>query len=189
MSYNIEDYKGKIINHYSSIWGGDFQEKKWLKGPIMRVAPHFCVLEYKPYPSRKMWTYATCCMSTNTHQAPIEVHIFSSVQDDSIIELLSEVCYYHNVEANLDLGHTVNFGRPWQDYSKSSFGLLSLPYLNGPKLEIMHLANNKDIHFYWLIPITKTEVEYKKEFGLEALETKFDADNFNYLNPNRRSAV
>lgn len=189
MNYSIEDYKNKIINHYLSIWGGDFEERKWLKGSIMQVVPHFCVLEYKPSSFREMWTYATCGMSTYSHKSPIEVHIFSSVQDDSIIELLSAVCYYHNVEANLDLGHTVNFGRSWQDSSELSFGLLSLPYLDGPNLEIMHCSNNKNIHFYWLIPVTKTEVEYKKEFGLEALEAKFDANEFNYLNPNRKSVV
>ncbi|WP_316820842.1 suppressor of fused domain protein [Pedobacter gandavensis] len=58
---------------------------------------------------------------------------------------------------------------------------------DGPNLEIMHWDNDKDIHFYWLLQITKIEVEYKKGFGLELLETKFDADDFNYLNPNRKS--
>lgn len=99
------------------------------------------------------------------------------------------VCYYHNVESNLDLGHTVNFGCPWQDSSESSFGLLSLPYLDGPALELMPLMNAKNIHFYWLIPIMKAEVEYKKEFGLEALESKFDANEFDFLNSSRRSVV
>jgi len=53
----------------------------------------------------------------------------------------------------------------------------------------MSWGDNREIHFYWLIPITKTELEYKKEYGLEALEDKFDTDEFNYLNPNRRSIV
>ena len=189
MDYSIEEYKDNIVNHYISVWGEDFQERKWSKGPIMESVPHFSILEYKPNLSRAMWTYATCGMSTYTHISPIEIHLFSSVQDDSIIELLSTVCYYHNVEANLNLGHTVNFGRPWQDSSESSFGLLSLPYLDGSNLEIMSSDNQKEVHFYWLVPITKTEVEYKKEYGLEALESKFDANEFNYLNPNRRSVV
>ena len=136
-----------------------------------------------------MWTYATCGMSTYSHKSPIELHLFSSIQDDSIIELLSTVCYYHNVETNLDLGHTVNLGCPWQDSSESSYGLLSLPYLDGPALELTISMNAKNIHFYWLIPVMKAEVEYKKEFGLEALEVQFDANEFNFLNPNRRSVV
>nr|WP_068893378.1 suppressor of fused domain protein [Pedobacter panaciterrae] len=189
MNYSVEDYKSRIISHYSSVWDGDFQERKWLKGPIMQVVPHLSILEYKPYSSREMWTYATCGMSTHTHKFPIEVHIFSSIQDDSIIELLSAVCYYHNVESNLDLGNTVNFGRSWQGSSELSFGLLSLPYLDGPNLETLRWNNSNDIHFYWLIPITKKEVAYKKEFGLEALEAKFEANDFNYLNPNRKSVI
>ncbi|WP_367868214.1 suppressor of fused domain protein [Pedobacter sp. WC2423] len=189
MNYSIEEYKSNILNHYSSNWGDGFQERKWSKGPIIEVVPHLSILEYRPYSSREMWTYATCGMSTYTHVSPIEVHMFSSVQDDSIVELLSSVCYYHNVEANLDLGHTVNFGRSWQGSSESSYGLVSLPYLDGPNLELMSWGDNREIHFYWLIPITKTEVEYKKEYGLEALEDKFDTDEFNYLDPNRRSIV
>ena len=189
MDYSIKNYLQDVINHYISIWGDDFQEKKWSKGPIMETVPHFSVLEYKPHSSNGMWTYATCGMSTYTHISPIEIHLFSKVQDESIVELLTTVCYYHNVDANVNLGHTINFGRPWQDLSPSSYGLFSLPYLDGPNLEIMNSADHKEVHFYWLIPITEAEVEYKKEHGLEALECKFETDEFNYLNPKRRSVV
>ena len=43
--------------------------------------------------------------------------------------------------------------------------------------------------FYWLIPISESEVEYKKAHGVEALEIKFDEAKFNYLDPNRASVV
>ena len=185
----IKEYQQSVLHHYSSVWGINFKHKKWSNGPIVEAVPHFSVLEYKPCLNRKMWTYATCGMSAQTDLFPIELHIFSSVQDESLVELLSIICYYHNVEAKLGLGHTVDFGRPWQNSSTSTFGLVSLPYLDGPKLEIMPWKDNKDIHFYWLIPITKAEVRYKKEVGLEALESKLETDGFNYIDPYRNSVV
>jgi len=189
MDYRIEKYRKKIIEHYINNWGTNFEEKRWDKGKILQVVPHFSILEFKPNESREMWTYATCGMSTASHLSPIEIHIFSSIQDDSILELLSAICDYHNTDNNLDLDHTLNFGRSWQAKSECTFGLISLPYLDGPGLEIMNLGVGKDVHFYWLIPVTKNEVEYKKKYGLEALEAKFEEHRFNYLNSSRESVV
>jgi hypothetical protein len=45
------------------------------------------------------------------------------------------------------------------------------------------------VQFLWLLPITKQEVEFKKKYGLEALEQKFDESAFNYLDPQRKSVV
>lgn len=44
MNYSIDDYKDKIINHYTSIWGDDFHEKGF-KGLIEQVVTYFCILE------------------------------------------------------------------------------------------------------------------------------------------------
>ena len=50
-------------------------------------------------------------------------------------------------------------------------------------------VDSKVIRFLWLIPITKDEVQYKKENGIEFLENLFEASSFNYLDPFRRSVV
>lgn len=86
------------------------------------------------------------------------------------------------------MGHTVNFGCPWFEKSNSEYGLISLPYLDGPLLENLQSSSRK-IQFLWLIPITVSEVNYKKQNGLEALEQKFDEAYFNYLDPYRKSIV
>ncbi len=126
-------------------------------------------------------------MSDLDDENSIELHLFSNKRDESIIELLTTVAYYHKNSNKLNLWHTVNFGRGWQDNSLCEYGLISLPYLHGPYLENMYLDHKKEkcVKFYWLIPITKAEVEYKKEFGMEALEHLFEEHSFNYLNPNR----
>ncbi len=99
--------------------------------------------------------------------------------------------YYHKNFKKLNLWHTVNFGRGWQDNSSYDYGLISLPYINGPNLENLYLESEKEkcVKFYWLIPINKAEVNYKKEFGIEALEELFENHSFNYLNPNRKSVA
>src|SRR5262249_2003043 len=145
------------------------------------------VLEFAPTERRKMWTYATCCMSQPTDTTPIELHIFSSQKDVNLVELLTVVAYYHKTSSKIGLHHTVNFGRPWQDTSLCEYGFVSLPFLDGPDLENLYLPGNKTIKFYWLIPVTKSEVEFKSRYGIEALEQKFDSKNLDYLNPRRLS--
>ena len=76
----------------------------------------------------------------------------------------------------------------WYAGSQCEYGLVSLPYLDGPSLEWLKL-DSINVQFLWLIPITKEEIQYKKENGLESLEKLFEDTSFNYINPFRESAV
>ena len=105
-----------------------------------------------------------------------------------MVELLVATAHYHRTAAKLSLGHSVNFGRPWIGTSKSEYGLVSLPYLDGPSLENLK-ADSKELKFYWLIPVTFSEVEFKKRNGLESLEELFDRAGFDFLNPERSAVV
>jgi hypothetical protein len=58
--------------------------------------------------------------------------------------------------------------------------------LDGPKLEWL---DEPRVRLLWMIPITEAEVGFKKKHGLEALEEKFEAAQFNFLNPFRPSTV
>lgn len=182
-------HSAKIINHYETIWGNYSKSYIWDKGPLEKMPTDFRVLEFQPSVERNMWTYATCCLSQEDDENPIELHLFSSVQDESIIELLTSLSYYHFCSKKLDLWHTVNFGRPWQSVSICEYGLISLPYLDGPKLENLTYEEDQTIKFYWLIPISKMEVDYKRTNGIEALEQKFSEAAFDYLSPNRESVL
>lgn len=119
---------------------------------------------------------------------PLELHLFSSEQDGGIVGLLYAVAHYHRTGAQLGLGHSVNFGRSWLPYSKCTRGLISLPYLDGPALEECHALGN-EVRCLWLIPVTPAEVEYKHQFGLEALEERFERSGFDYLDPERSSVA
>ncbi|WP_413670063.1 suppressor of fused domain protein [Mucilaginibacter sp. Mucisp86] len=183
-------YNKLIKEHYISNWGSNFEERIWTKGPIKEFDNKLTILEFKPTGKRKMWTYATCGMSAFTHEKPVELHLFSAAQDNSILELLTSVVYYHNIYQNLNLGDTINFGRAWQGDSECSYGFISLPYLDGPDLERFYPDNSdRAIFCYWLIPITLQERNYKIQNGLEELEEKLEGSQFNYLDSNRRSVV
>lgn len=182
-------YQEEIINHYKSCWKNEPKIYLWDKGPIEKLPFEFRVLEFPPNRERDMWTYSTCGLSQATDNDPIELHIFSSTQDNQLIELLTTIAYYHRNRCFLGLNHIVNFGKPWQNESISNFGFISLPFLDGPDLENLYFQENgRPIKFYWLIPITEKEKKYLSKFGVDALEEKFD-NGFNYIDPHRQSVV
>jgi hypothetical protein len=181
-------YVKQILKHYENIWRVEGKPKYWYKGPLNRLDPDFYVLEFSPAPGRTMWTYATCGMSSQTDDNRLELHLFSSTQDETLVELLTIVAAYHRNDVKLSLHHTIFFGRPWQEKSKCEYGLISLPYLDGPPLESGEIAGST-VKFYWLIPVTKDELEFKKKRGISALEDRFEVIGVNYIDPLRPSAV
>ena len=180
-------HKERVISHYESCWAARGTEVPPPEGRRHELPADFTVLEFAPRDDRRMWTYATCCMSQPTDSRPLELHIFSPYQSAEPVEILTAVAHYHRTGSPLDLGHTVNFGKPWINESECEYGLISLPYLDGPKLENLTLPDGTVVKFYWLIPVTRQEVEYKKAHGLDALEERFEEAGFNYLDPHRPS--
>ncbi len=176
-------YKENLIKHYQESWNNKGELIMWDKGPTHKLNPDFEILEFAPSKSRNMWTYATVCMSPLEDNPMLELHVFSSKSDSSIVELLTAAANYHQNNARFGLNHTMNFGRPWQDNSLCTYGFISLPYLDGPDLEI-YTSGAIESHCYWLIPITESEVLYKEKNGSEALEELFD-NGLDYLNPSR----
>lgn len=181
------DCSEKIIKHYNEFWG-TFTEYRFDQGPVNELPFDFKILKFAPNNRRDMWTYATCGMFSKLDVNTIEIHMFSPFEHDFLIELLTVIAHYHVTGGNLGLGHTINFGCSWYKNTSLEYGLISLPYLDGPLFENLQ-CDSKRIQFLWLIPITVAEVNYKKQKGLEALEQKFDEVNFNYLDPYRESVV
>ncbi|MEG3088554.1 suppressor of fused domain protein [Sphingomonas sp. PB4P5] len=181
-------WQTSIENHCRYVWHSTPEQCEFTAGPTRDLPEGFVVLRFPPHGERTMWTYATRCMSSHTDANPIELHLFSPWQADELVELLVVTAHFHRTAAKLDVEHSVNFGRAWIGESKCSYGLISLPYLDGPTLETL-TVEQRDIKFYWLIPVTFSEVEYKKADGLEALEEAFEQAAFDYLDPQRGSVV
>jgi Suppressor of fused protein (SUFU) len=176
-----------IAHHYKTCWGVEGKCID-LEGGLRADLPRdFRVLQFQPHADREMWTYATCGMSDESDDLPIELHIFSKNESVELIELLFSIAHYHRTGHPLGLGHTVNFGKPWLADSLCEFGLISLPYLDGPDLENIFFQDGKRGQCLWLIPITRAELDFKKSRGLDALEERLEEAGFNYLDPARKS--
>jgi len=182
------DYNKAIIKHYTDIWHITPNIIKRTDGKIYELPVDFSILEFAPIGERNYWAYATSGMSFNQKEHPTELHFFSPDQSQIEAIILTSIAHFHLFGERIGLGHTVNFGIPWRKYSKCTYGLISLPYNDGPNLENM-VFNKIVTKFYWVIPITKEEREFKIENGLNALEEKFDVSNFNYINPMRESLI
>lgn len=184
----MPSYQADLIAHYRGHWQSQPTPLRSSLPSVQHIAVTFQVLEFAPSPQRTMWIYATCGMSAEHVDLLLEVHLLSANQDLNLVDLLTAVAHYHQTEHALGVGHTVNFGIPWQPGSRCSYGLLSLPYLDGPTLETLRIGG-RHVNCLWLVPITKAERDFKKEAGLEALEELFDQQPLDYLAPLRSSVV
>jgi hypothetical protein len=182
---NSEAYFEAVRRHYEGFWRKVSRPRRWTSGPIAQLPAEFAVLEFGPGQGRELWTYATCGMSIVTGN--IELHLLSAVQAEELVELLTVVAHYHHTGNRLNVGHTVNFGRPWLPGSRCSFGLVSLPYLDGPGVEnLVRPDLGLQVRCLWLLPVTPREVQFKKQKGAEALEQLFESAEIDYADPLRK---
>lgn len=185
---NVKNYPLAIAAHYTKTWGEPFAVHHFKKGPMHVHCPDFAILEFAPSVGQAYLIYATSGMSL-IGRSSIELHLFSATQDESLVELLTAIAYYNaTTEHQIGVGHTLYFGRSWQQKSQCTYGLVSLPYMDGPSVEDFK-DENKVVKCYWLIPITPEEQMYKVNNGVEALELALESANFNYINPERKSVV
>jgi hypothetical protein len=185
---NIPDvYAQALTQHYSRQFGVA-EVLQWSRGPIYLLPAGFRVLRFAPIPPARLFVFATCGMAALGGNEALECILLSPVPDESQVELLTAITWYHTTAARLGVGHTVNFGRAWMPDSECTYGLLSLPYLHGSSLEHFdHSAGRSQV--LWLIPITAEERAFKVRHGLEALESRFESAAFDYSNPHRASVI
>ncbi len=174
-----------LRQHYEEIWRASFTVVAEVPGPVHQIGKGFAVLRSPPRSSRPLWTYCTQGMSQPSDHDPLELHMYSSVQADGLAEVLAMAAHYHRTSGALGLNHTVNFGIPWYPDSPYDHGLISLPYLDGPKLEWLDLEQTR-VRFLWLIAISGPEVKFKRTLGITALEDRMESTNFLYADPFRR---
>lgn len=185
----MNDYDSAIERHYDNVWHCKGRTRSfYAKCRIADINRHFKIIEILPIPARPMWSYATVGMAGESGDRVIELHVFSDTRNLIWIEILEAVAYFHLTEARLGVGHTVNFGVGVSEGSQLTHGLISLPYLDGETLELFRYGNNV-IRCLWLIPISQSELDYKKQYGLERLEKLFELNNFEYANLMRRPLI
>ncbi|MGJ4748387.1 suppressor of fused domain protein [Leptospira sp. SA-E8] len=183
-----DPYVKSLISHYSKVWGSKYNLLKFDKGPVKELPENFRIVEFSPQGSRNYWVYATIGMLFSFTENPIELHIFSPIKERGLLEILYSIAHYHQYEKQLGLFYTINFGRGWIESSNCSYGLIQLPYVDGPAIEIFNFESH-EIHCYWLLPITENEREFKKKNGFDSLAEVFEKKQLNYIDPNRNSLV
>ncbi|MGW5653784.1 suppressor of fused domain protein [Streptomyces humi] len=80
-------------------------------------------------------------------------------------------------------------GRPWLDDSDCDHYLVSLPYPFGPEFEFCEWGDGAHARILWLLPISKAEKDFRREAGLEALESRFEELGIDPVDPQRASVV
>lgn len=180
-------YQAVLERHYAQAWGEGIATVDFPSSTHSHLPPSFTVLALPSHPGRDVWTYATSGMSEGM-AAQIELYAVSNHATDAIPEFLAAIASFHQEMGGVGPGDTVNLGKGWAEGSLCEYALISLPYLEGPSLGMLAAAG-RTVHIYWLLPLTKAEVEFKKLNGLEALEAALESSGFNYLDMMRPSVI
>jgi hypothetical protein len=182
-----------ILSHYRGFWGADnVEEVHWTPEHTASRLPDFHIAKVRPQQPDGMWIFATigAWRATAAEQHGLEFVAAARSASATVLRHLMMAAYYHAgpPENRLGVGHTVAVGEGWVDGSPLDALLVSLPYLWGPKLEHCQLPY-RHIQVLWLIPIYETERAYARAHGADALEQRFEATAFDYLDPFRASVV
>lgn len=165
------------------------EEFVWPLGPMQKLSPHFRVLRVSPGPRTNLWLYSSvgAWEFADDNTGAIEFFIMASEESHRQVELVTMTAHYHR-NHHLGMGHTFPIGEPWLPDSVCDHMLISSPYSFGSKFEICNTVEGH-VHFYWLLPITRAERDFKVEYGLETLEQRFEEAGLEYWNPKRASVV
>jgi hypothetical protein len=170
--------------HFVDHWRTVPHPRRLSAGRFYELPSWFRVLEFR---RERIWCYATVGMSNGVPDG-IETFMITPDQNLRAVEFLYSLTHFHLTGARLDLGHTVNFGEELWPGSNLDHGFLSFPYVEAEGIESFDCGSGRTT-VAWLIPITSSEREFKKENGVEALETLFEKNGLDYLNPWRASLV
>lgn len=165
--------------HFAAHWETTPRPRRLTAGRFHELPPDFRVLEFE---RGRTWCYATAGMGG------IEAFLVTPSPNSRAVEFLYALAHFHRTGERLGLGHTVFFGEPLWDGSALDHGFLSFPYLEPEGFKSFDGEGGRTT-VAWLIPITAAERIYKKEHGVEALETLFERNNLDYLNPSRPSLI
>ena len=184
------EYNACVRNHLSDFFRGhEIEFTVWSRGPILDVSPNFEVAVISPGPRVGLWGYCSVASApTATHDGSrLEFILLSEGRVERNVEILAMVSHYH-ATIGLDVGHTLAIGQDWQAGSSLDSILVSLPYPLGPEFGKCQ-CQRSNVRLLWLLPITSRERQYKKDNGVEALESKFDEVHLDYWNSQRASVV
>jgi hypothetical protein len=188
-----DDVCGALEEHVRRFFlGRTIEAFTWAAGPILDQNPHFRVLRVSPgSPGSpgELWTYISVggWAATSDENYGLEFLVCTGSADMRAIELLAMTVYYHR-GGKLGTGHTLPIGEPWLPGSVCDHLLVSVPYPFGPDLQTCHVGD-RHVDFLWLLPISEAERAWKVSYGLDALESRFEATGLRYWQVDRASVI
>lgn len=157
----------------------------WDHGPILERIPGFHVVRVAPKTREEAWVYLSVGASTAYSTRGLEFFIMSPMATDQHVETLAMIAHFQSFDAHrLNIGSTVNLGRPWMGRSECDHMVVTLPYPFGPVLEMAPEAAN-GARFYWLVPISEAEATFIKRDGFEEFENRVEASQVDVIDPLR----
>lgn len=180
-----------VRRHLENCFSGHrIERREFNQGPIQTVAPGFHVLAVSPGTNVGLWNYVSVggWIVKKVNLPPTEFLIVSRDDRSKYVERLAMTVHYHHTHT-LRLGDTFPLGEAWVGGSALDHALISRPYLYGPSFEQFSLDGAEHGHILWVLPITQAEREFKKKYGLEALEQRFEESAFVYSDFSRKSVV
>lgn len=184
------DYALRVHDHVHGFFAGhDAHREGFDRGPIGSLVPGFHAIVVEPGPKSQLWTYVSVGSGLLGEDDSSSLEFLITAEEPSAkhTERLAMTAFYHHTE-KLGLGHTFPLGEPWLPESTLDHGLISLPYPFGPDLEVLD-SEGDHVHFFWVLPITAEECEFRHANGMEALETAFDEVELRYWDAQRPSVV
>ncbi|PIE23870.1 MAG: hypothetical protein CSA62_05590 [Planctomycetota bacterium] len=178
-------YLEDLRKHYESEWWASGKLCPAPDAPIDELPEGFAVLEFE---REEEFSYATLGMSLPSDELPIELHLHAPEASQRHVEFLYAVAYYHRNYAPIRHWDTIHMGGEWVPGSTCCYGLVSLPYPDGPDLEVAELSDQA-VLCLWLLPITEAENQFKEHYGAEALEMRFEDAELSYLDPFRDTVL
>lgn len=159
-----------------------------ISGPITERITDFRIFRVSPGERFPGWIYVSsgCWAATATDGHGLEFALLAPSDEWVHLETITINAYYHAgpPHQRLDVGHTVPIGRPWLDSSPCDHFLVSLPYPLGRDFEICTWEQGH-ARILWLLPISETERDFKAIAGMEALETRLEEAEIDFLDPHR----
>jgi hypothetical protein len=159
----------------------------WKQGPINEILPEFKVLKVEPDNKFSFWAYISVGSWQLFENSKLEFVILALQEDQKHVERLAMTAFYHSLH-RLGLNHTFPLGEPWVENSTLEYCLVSRPYPLGIDFEICKIED-AHLHFFWLLPITEKERNFKIEKGVEALEERFEEVELEFWDFERNSVV
>jgi suppressor of fused protein SUFU len=159
---------------------------------VLDRVPGLQILEVGSGPRTALYTYVTlgCWDAVQAGGEGREFLLSAREADVAHAATLARAAARHcsTPDQRLDRGSVVPLVDPWAPGSACDRLLVTLPYPYGPDLEWCRWRRNA-ARLLWLMPIMQVEAAYLDEYGLEALERRFEESEVHFADPERPSVV